>query len=151
MRKKSICRELGCNEPPFSGGLCHEHDEADRVKRERRSCAVDLLHQGLVDDAIASSPDLASDIIRIRRWWHEACMSVNYNQPHPVLRSEARHALDWCIALAAELVEAERAYRAGQPPSSSLGGTRHWVWDRFDFLEKGFMSNGVAPPSRSGG
>lgn len=57
---------------------------------------------------------------------------------------EADAALEWCIALAQEIIDAERAHRTGGRVSDKLEATRHWVWDRFNNLEAGRHSNGTA-------
>ena len=58
-------------------------------------------------------------------------------------REEADYALEWCIALARELVAAELAIREGQEPGFSLETTRAWVWERFRSLKAGLRSNGL--------
>jgi hypothetical protein len=64
-----------------------------------------------------------------------------------VLSDEAEYAIEWCIALAKEIVDAEIAFRKGTPSSYSLESTREWVWERFHNLEKGIMSNGIKRPT----
>jgi hypothetical protein len=64
-----------------------------------------------------------------------------------VLSDEAGYAIEWSIALAKEIVDAEIAFRNGAVPSYSLESTREWVWDRFRNLEKGLMSNGIKRPT----
>jgi hypothetical protein len=60
------------------------------------------------------------------------------------LKDETKYAIDWCIALAQELVDAERASRTSAPfDPTKLEYTRQWVWERFGNLERGLMSNGV--------
>jgi hypothetical protein len=57
--------------------------------------------------------------------------------------SEAEYAIDWCIALAKELLSAEDALAIGNKPSSSLEITRGWVNERFENLNADFTSNGL--------
>lgn len=70
--------------------------------------------------------------------------------PTPFFKDEAESTISCCIALVQELIDAERAIRAGKPfDVTMLNGTRQWVWERFGNLERGPMSNGgVARPER---
>lgn len=56
---------------------------------------------------------------------------------------EAEYAIDWCISLARELLDAEDAIAMGKKASSSLEITRAWVNERFENLESGRVSNGL--------
>jgi hypothetical protein len=68
---------------------------------------------------------------------------VNYKVKDPNLEDEAEYAIEWCIALAIEIVDAEMLYRNGEMPLDSLTHTRFWVWERFKNLENGLRSNGI--------
>ena len=59
-------------------------------------------------------------------------------------RDEADYAAEWCIALAQEIVEAERAVIAGKSIPVSFTLTGEWVWERFRNLEAGLRSNGAS-------
>ncbi|MFM0348987.1 hypothetical protein [Paraburkholderia sp. RL17-347-BIC-D] len=71
------------------------------------------------------------------------------NRVDDVLQDEAEFAVEWCIAIAASLVEEERLFRQSILPDPMLKIYRNDVWTRFDNLEAGLMSNGVprAPAS----
>jgi len=111
---------------------------------------VKALHYGLIDGALPSDAEIREELVRLRRWWQAACDSLISRIPHPSLKDQAEPATSWCIALVQELIDAERAIRAGKPVDNTtrLNGTREWVWDRFGNLERGLMSNGVARPER---
>lgn len=87
--------------------------------------------------------ELRDELLRLITWWHRACNAVNYGRKDPVLRNEAEYAVEWCIALAQEISDAELAFRNGESPSPALAVTRVWVWDRFRNLEEGLVSNGI--------
>ncbi len=61
---------------------------------------------------------------------------------------EAAYAQEWYIALAKEIVSAERAVRSGRETDFMLEHTSKMVYERFNNLEKGLMSNGVPRPER---
>lgn len=150
MKRKKQCLVYGCEEPPYLGGLCQIHAEEARMKAQRRDDALEVLHCGVIDGAVPSDPEIREELVRLRRWWHAACDSLNYRIPHAVLKDEAEPATSWCIALAQELIDAERATRAGKScDKTMLNGTRQWVWERFDNLERGLMSNGIARPEKN--
>lgn len=134
-----------CEEPPFLGGLCETHADEARVKARRRDDALEVLHYGVIDGALPSDPKIREELTRLGRWWRSACDSLHHSTPHAILKDEAEPATSWCIALAQELIDAERAARAGRSfDNTMLNGTRQWVWERFSNLERGLMSNGVA-------
>lgn len=146
--KRRTCRASGCTEDPYLGGLCCRHHDEDERKRRLRQDALDALFHATIDGRLPDDPMLRSELSRLRIWWDRACDSVNYRRETTEMPlEEAQFAVEWCIALAQEIVEAERAIRVGQSPRSSLHGTRHWVWERLGFLEAGLRSNGL--PRRS--
>jgi hypothetical protein len=64
---------------------------------------------------------------------------------------EAEYALEWCIALAQEIVAAEYRLRNGLGISDlRLDFTRRWVWERFSNLEAGLRSNGLTRAAKTG-
>ena len=142
-RRRRECANQGCSKIPYLGGLCKEHYEEKAEKERRRDGAVNALHTATIADRLPENLELRDELFRLRNWWDRACNAVNYNRRDEVLGDEAEYAIEWCIALAQEIVDAEIAFRAGNRPSSSLGATREWVWDRFRNLESGLMSNGV--------
>jgi len=142
-RKKRKCLESGCLEPPFLGGLCKQHHEEEAEKSRRRTAAINALHTAVIEGRILDNLELRDELMQIRKWWDRACHSVNYNIKDEVLADEAKYAIEWCISLSQEIVDAEIAFRAGNNPSRQLEATREWVWERFHNLEAGLMSNGV--------
>jgi hypothetical protein len=56
---------------------------------------------------------------------------------------EADYATDWCIALAEEIVKAQRQVKAGKEIPTSFDLTRQWVWQRLQNLDAGLHSNGT--------
>lgn len=146
-KRQDVCAKWRCHKPPFLGGLCKEHHQQDQQETQRRHDAADALHRGVVDGSVFQTDALRQELDRLRKWWYTACDAVNYSRPHSVLKDEAEYAVEWCIALAKELVDAERAARLGRlEVHYSLEYTREWVWERFNNLERGLMSNGIARP-----
>lgn len=144
-RKPLSCRASGCAEVPFLGGLCRQHyDEADR-RAQRRRAAIDALHTAVIDDRLPDDLALREELTRLRKWWDRACSAVQTKRDSALMPAdEADYALEWCIALAQEIVDAERAARGGKKAEDTLACTRHWVWERFGNLEAGLRSNGIA-------
>ncbi len=142
-RKKSVCFEYRCDEPPYMGGRCTEHYEQHRQKLQDREDAIEALNNVKVDGSNPTGPSLQERLFDIRKWWFRACDSLAYRSPDSVLRDEAEYAQEWCITLAKEIVKAERAFRLGKGPDFLLEHTSNLVYERFRNLENGFMSNGV--------
>ena len=144
-RKRNIteCSKYGCKEPPYLGGLCKAHNEENRHKEVRRDAAIHALHFGSIDGSYPKNAELHEELEKIRKWWHRACDAVNYGRVDDVLLDEAEYALKWCISLAQEIVDAEIAYRTDASVSESFAYTKQWVWERFQNLEAGLMSNGI--------
>lgn len=111
------------------------------------SLAAFTLHGNVHAYAIADN-NLREEFSQLRRKWDAACHSVNYQVEDPVLRDEAKWAVEWCISLAREIILADQALQAGKAVSASLADTRRWVGERFSNLEAGLMSNGVKRPER---
>jgi hypothetical protein len=141
---KMCCKATGCHKPPHLGGLCEQHHREDQAKARRRNEAVDLLFQGIVDNDALRTAVLREELDRMQRWWERASRELRSPGTDAVFGNEAEFAIEWCIILAQEMVEAERAARNGNSPTSSqLESTRQWVWERFRNLECGLLSNGV--------
>ncbi len=146
-RRKRECARSKCFEAPYLGGLCKEHHEEKLERESRRHTAVNALHTMTIDGRQPDNTELRNELLRLRNWWDMACNAVNYNRKDQMFGDEAQYAVEWCIALAQEIVDAELASRNGKTISSSLDFTREWVWDRFCNLEAGLMSNGVKRPA----
>ena len=70
---------------------------------------------------------------------------VNNSNPHAFLKDEAEYGMSWCITLIEEMVGAERAYLSNLDfDTTILNHTKDWVFERFNNLESGLMSNGLS-------
>lgn len=142
-RKQFECRKDGCVEPPHLGGLCKEHHEKYAAQENRKQAAIEALHHGKINGIYLKSQELHKELEKVRKWWHRACDAVNYRREDEILRDEAEYALEWCIALAQEVVDAEVSLRGGKETAEPFSFKQTWVWERFENLEKGLMSNGI--------
>lgn len=152
-RKKPpfTCSYDRCSADPYRGGLCEEHYGEKCVEEELRSSAIRSLHRLSIDGSIPKSEVVRDELLRIGRWWTDICMTVQSGGRHLVLGEEIAYAQDWCIRLSEQLVLFERAVRSGtdlHERKLMLHATRTWVWERFENLEKGLMSNGIPRPLR---
>lgn len=145
-RKQMQCRASGCNETRLHlGGLCRRHHEESVVREARRSAALDALETITVDGRLIQDERLREEVLRLRERWDQACRVVQWGKGETTMPlDEAEYALEWCISLAQELVDAEVAARDLGPPPARLDATRDWVWDRFRNLDAGLRSNGLA-------
>lgn len=147
-KKKSVCFEYRCHEPPHIGGRCSKHHEEQKRKQRDREDALEALNNVKVDGSSPSNSSLQEQLFDIRKWWFRACDALAYRRTDSILRDEAEYAQEWCIALAKEIVTAERAVRSGKGPDFMLEHTSKMVYERFSNMEKGLMSNGVPRPER---
>ena len=145
-RKKLTCFVSRCDEPPYLGGRCKEHYDEDKRKQQERRDAVEVLNNSGVDGTYPTDKSLRQLLSDIQKWWSRAHSAMAYGRTDSVLRDEAEYAAEWCVALAWQIVRAERAFRAGQEPDYMLQHTSAWVFERFNNLQKGLMSNGVPRP-----
>jgi len=123
------------------------HAREAEVNAQREEDALELLHRCVIDGSVPSDPMIRDEFERLAPWWRRACDSVNNVLPDVILQDEARAAVHWCINLAKELVDAERAIRSGKTfDRTLLNHTRQLVWERFGNLERGLMSNGIERP-----
>lgn len=147
MKRKKLCSVYRCTHPPHLGGLCESHAEEARIKAQRNEDALEALHFGVIDGKLPTDSTIREDLNRLGARWRDACHSINYRIQNGVLKDEAEAATSWCISLAQELIDAERATRVGRAfDPTMLNYTRQWVWERFSNLERGLMSNGVERP-----
>jgi hypothetical protein len=148
-KRRKDCAKLHCYEPPFLGGLCKCHHEEAEIRRRRHDEAVKVLWHGIIDEKVFTSGPLRDEFHRVRDWWFRTCDAMRADREDPILKDETQFGMDWCVAITQELVDAERDLRAG-----GVGDTefrqyiRRETWLRFESLEKGLMSNGVARPER---
>lgn len=142
-RRKGICFEGNCTEPAALAALCLVHYKRHELRERARSCAVDALHEGVPYAAEVGVANFAQEFRSLQRWWWRACDGVNCKRSHEKLPlEEAPYAVEWCISLAVELLEAMRLVSSSGEPPARLADTRSWVWDRFWNLEEGRSSNG---------
>jgi len=148
VKKKSIaCRQRHCDDPPHLGGYCKLHYEKKCKEDADRESALTFLHTGTIDGRLATCPDLAIDIMKIRDWWRQVCQYMQMNKQHPLLQDETECGSSWCIRLGIQIVHAEKAFRNTEPlEQDQLKYARDEVWFRFENIEKGLMSNGIARP-----
>lgn len=131
------------------GGLCKRHYDEAETRRRRRDEAVNVLWHGTIDDKVFTSGPLNDEFHRVRDWWFQACDAMRAEREHPILKDETQFGTDWCIVITQELIDAERDLRAGKGGDTELRQyIRRDTWQRFENLEKGLMSNGVARPER---
>jgi hypothetical protein len=115
----------------------------------RRETALGTLEAGRIDNEPIRQGPLRDEFYRVQSWWRKVCDSVNSSRQHPILRDETENAVEWCIELAERIIDEERELRAGREvDSSSHKYLRQSLWARFENLESGLMSNGVARPQR---
>jgi hypothetical protein len=148
-KRPKDCAKLHCYDAPFMGGLCARHYEEAETRTRRRDEAVEVLLQGSIDGQVLAPGALRDEFYRVRDWWFRVCDAMRADREDPILKDETQFGMNWCIAITQELVDAERDARAGK------GGDTDWrqyirreTWLRFENLEKGLMSNGVARPDR---
>jgi len=141
------CKAEKCEQPPQLGGLCEEHHKQEQAQSRREMEARELLFRGVVDNEPLQSSALREELSRLQGWWQRTSRELRSPGSDPALRDEAQFAIEWCISLAAVIVEEERAARGGNRTASLQGErTREWVWERFRNLEQGLMSNGLERP-----
>jgi hypothetical protein len=148
-KRKNECSRFQCSEMPVVGGLCQRHHDENVKEQGRTKNGLELLNGSLVDGRLVTAGPMREEVRRIQHWWGEVCAAETSNREHPVLKDETRFGTDWCIDIAAFIVDEERALRTGNPGDiSSYKYRRDLVWERFANLENGLMSNGVARPEK---
>jgi hypothetical protein len=143
MKKRHECSAYRCSESPYRNGLCEAHYEENCKKSLRRNAAVNAFHLGVIDGRLAATQELREEFVKIKRWWDRACRATNNNFEDEVLCDETEYALEWCIAIAQEIIDEELAYRLGRVGNPLSKEIKKIAWERFDNLEAGLMSNGV--------
>lgn len=126
--------------------LCRGHYDEHLEEQRLQSEAVYLLHHGTLNDRSIQHQELAEEFRKLQVWWHRACDAVNFEREDPILRNEAKYAINWCVSLAVVIIREEQAFRGGDTRPNTWDPTRNWVWERFKNLEEGLMSNGVIRP-----
>ncbi len=143
-RAKRTCRQSGCSDDPYLGGLCRNHHEQDQSRRERRDDALTALRSGVIDGELPSDQALYDELRRLRVWWDRACMVAQGGHDTAVMpENEVDFVVEWCIELGQEIVQAQRAVAKGEIRPLSLSLTSTWVWERLNNLESGLRSNGI--------
>ena len=143
-RHPKHCIVAGCKRPIEFVGKCAEHYQEDVQRAKRRKEALTALHTSAIDNRVPENPELREELSRLRKWFDDAARVVQRriaNDTVPL--DEADAAIEWCIRLATEIVEAERRFRQGDAAQYELDATRDWVWERFRCLAAGLQSNGL--------
>lgn len=139
-KKKPTCSySYRCEQPPFRGGFCAEHYAEDEAKRLMREACLDLLHHGEIDGARPTDPELLEESKRLWDQWGRVCNAVNFQRfTNELPEDEERYYAEWCILIAGQIIEAERAVLAGKKkPYRQFD-----FWENFENLAKGLQSNG---------
>lgn len=143
-RKRRTCLRENCSNDPYLGGLCQRHHEEDLSHRQLRNDALQALHKGIIDGKIPISQDIHKELKRLHLYWDRVCNVVQAQRGTDTMPlEEADYATEWCIALAQEIVKAQRELAAGKGMPTSLTYTGEWVWERFRNLDAGLCSNGI--------
>lgn len=145
-RKAHKCSISGCGSVPHLGGLCEVHARHRAEEERLHGDALNALHHAQIDGGPVSCTFLHECLMEIRHWWFKACDAINFGRPDPVLGNEAECAVQWCIAIAKEIVLAEQAYKNGIAPGYRFDDAIKRTRERFFNLEKGLMSNGHPRP-----
>jgi hypothetical protein len=139
MGRKSLslkCREHNCSYEPYLGGLCRVHHDEHTREKQLRDAAITALHRGEVNGEFLVDGALRDDLEQLRARWFVVCDVVNSSRGKDLVPLEhAGYATDWCISLAEQIVEAQRAISAGEPVASSFESTKSWVWKRLRDIE----------------
>jgi hypothetical protein len=98
----------------------------------------------MIDGDMPTDEALRNELDQLRTRWRSACYVVQAEQGTAFMPlDEADFALEWCIALAQDIVKAHRALLAGIAGHSYYLPNHEWVWERFRNLEAGLRSNGT--------
>ena len=140
-KRRKVCAEFRCDELVYAGELCQRHFEEDARNLRRFMAASNVLHTGLIDGEYIGPGPLRDELHRIQDWWRHVCAADIAGREHPVLKDETRFGADWCIAIAQEIIDAERDRRAGKPGDTEVRKyLRDETWKLFENLERGLMS-----------
>jgi hypothetical protein len=112
------------------------------ARRARCDAALAALDSGQIDEFVAPGP-LRDEFLRVRNWWFDVCSYVSSSREHPVLRDETEYAVEWCIGLVECIIDEERDRRIGKEDATHEY-SRRLLWERFENLQRGLKSNGVA-------
>jgi hypothetical protein len=142
--KNHTCKKSGCFGKPHLGGLCKAHYEEDESRRRLGEEALTALHHGVLDREVLSDPGLRDELERLRDYWYRICSVLQTQQgTHSMPLDEAKYATEWCIALAQEIIKAQREIASGKQISTSLEFTQQRLWGRLRNLDAGLRSNGT--------
>lgn len=138
MKKHSKCKARKCNETAQIRGFCRKHHEAQKNADELRQDGQLLLEKGRIDEGYAAVEWIKTDLLKLQPWWIRISVAMNLQNEDQDLKDEAPYVKEWCIALAMEMVKAERASRAGTPWDQGKAEIiRDRVWRRLEGLEGG--------------
>ncbi len=135
-QKARRCRVDGCREMPHLGGFCLAHYEEDLRRGTLRDQARALLF-GKADGGGVSDHTLQEDLHELMGRWSFVCSAgISQRSNDLVPLEHAEYAADWCISLAEQIIEAQRAINAGMPVACSYENTKRWVWERLHGIER---------------
>lgn len=147
-RKVVGCRKYRCENPHYRFGFCEKHYDENNAEKIMRDDAINALHFSKVDGQYFQNITVKEELHKIQKWWQRICSSVNSGREDKILKDETECSMEWCISLAEEIVKAEKKYRNGDEVLGyEFENTRKWVWERFNNLEKGLMSNRIQRPA----
>jgi hypothetical protein len=137
------CIVDNCPEEPYRRGRCKSHHDESEREMARRNVAIDALNKSTVDDRLLDDLALREELYRLQKRWRDAQRVLESRRGTAAMPlDEAQYAVDWCITLAQEIVDADAALRSGQEVSYLFTHWRKEVWEQLDNLEAGLMSNG---------
>ncbi len=106
-KKKKICSVSGCIDAPYLAGLCEKHYKEHSQRTHHRDVAIQTLHTGTVEGRLPDEPSLREELSKLREWWDRACRVVQSQRDAEFMPlDEAEYALEWCISLAQEIIDA---------------------------------------------
>jgi len=130
--KGRLCANLECDERVYGWvDRCPEHQREEELWRARQERAERALHGGTNDisDLTSALEPLVASFQRVQERWRVMCLVRNSRLSHPLVPfSRWLQVARCCSRVAAELLEAIDAVRAGQRPSADLGRSEETGW-----------------------
>ena len=63
------------------------------------------------------------ETVKVRKWWSEICSAEIGEREHAILKDVTEYGKYWCMAIAQQIIDAERDLRAGNPVTRKIGST----------------------------
>jgi hypothetical protein len=118
------------------GGLCRVHYDEESRRTQLHEAAITALHTGEVEGMYLVDETLREDLQQLRDRWFVVCDVVISGRGRDLVPLEhAEYAKEWCISLAEQIVEAQRAITVGKTVASTFEFTKSWVWKRLHDIE----------------